>query len=346
MMNKKEVSEAVDINDIAQRNIQEKELSPVSGIGMLVLIIVGILAGGLLCTVSGILLEGIMTVIGFAVGIMLLICCPILIGGLKIVNPNEACVLTLFGKYYGTIKKDGFYFVNPFSSTFNPTATAAVDDTASDTKDRKKKNSASKGNGILNKKVSTKVMTLSNSQQKVNDVDGNPVIIGSMVIWRVVNPTKAVFNVENYHEYISIQCDSTIRNIARKYPYDTMEDTDDEMTLRGSSLEIAERMKEELQSRVSDAGILIMEVRITHLAYSEEIASAMLKRQQAMATIAARTKIVEGAVGMVSMALEQLEGEELIVLDDERKAAMVSNLLVVLCGDRDVNPVINSGSIY
>ena len=189
-------------------------------------------------------------------------------------------------------------------------------------------------------------MTLNNAQQKVNDVQGNPIIIGSVVIWRVANPTKAVFNVENYFEYLSTQCDSTIRNIARLFPYDSIEGDDTEMTLRGSSLEIAERMKVELQERTEDAGIEIMEVRITHLAYSEEIAAAMLKRQQAAATIAAREQIVEGAVGMVRMALVKLEADDLIVLDDERKAAMVSNLLVVLCGDREAQPVVNSGSIY
>ena len=155
-----------------------------------------------------------------------------------------------------------------------------------------------------------------------------------------------MFNVENYSEYVSIQCDSTIRNIARLFPYDTTESQDDELTLRGSSLQIAEKMKEELQSKVMDAGIEIIEVRITHLAYAEEIAAAMLKRQQAAATIAAREKIVEGAVGMVRMALDQLEEDDLIVLDDERKAAMVSNLLVVLCGDREAQPVVNSGSLY
>ena len=162
----------------------------------------------------------------------------------------------------------------------------------------------------------------------------------------MANPTKAVFNVENYFEYLSSQCDSTIRNTARLYPYDTIGEDDDEMTLRGSSLEIAQNMKKELQEKVADAGIEIIDVRITHLAYSEEIAAAMLRRQQADATIAAREKIVEGAVSMVRMALDKLEEDELIILDDERKAAMVSNLLVVLCGDKDPQPVVNSGSIY
>jgi membrane protease subunit (stomatin/prohibitin family) len=176
---------------------------------------------------------------------------------------------------------------------------------------------------------------------------GNPIIIGAVVIWKVTDPTKAVFNVDNYFEFLSTQCDSTIRSIARLYPYDTMEETDtDEKTLRGSSQEIAEIMKVKLQDRVSSAGLEILEVRITHLAYSEEIAAAMLQRQQAAAIIAAKQKIVTGAVGMVKSAIDQLGEEEIVVLDEERKAAMVSNLLVVLCGNKEAQPIVNSGTIY
>lgn len=189
-------------------------------------------------------------------------------------------------------------------------------------------------------------MTLNNQKQKVNDVLGNPIIIGSIVIWKVINPTKAVFNVEDYETFLSIQCDSTIRNIARLYPYDTMEEDSDEKTLRGSSQEIADGMREELQKKVEIAGLEIQEVRITHLSYAEEIAAAMLQRQQAVAVIAARQKIVEGAVSMVEMAINQLNEEEIVVLDEERKAAMVSNLLVVLCGNKEAQPIVNSGSIY
>ena len=189
-------------------------------------------------------------------------------------------------------------------------------------------------------------MTLSNGTQKVNDVLGNPIIIGVNVIWHVEDPTKAVFNVENFSEFLSIQCDSTIRNIARLYPYDTFEEDSDEKTLRGSSQEIAEMMETELLERVRPAGLAIEDVRITHLAYAEEIAAAMLQKQQATAIIAARQKIVEGAVGMVKMAIDQLGEEEVVVLDEERKAAMVSNLLVVLCGNKDAQPIVNSGSIY
>lgn len=330
------------------QNIQEKVLDPASGMGMLFVTGLGSLAGLFLCVFSFILFEGLTAGLLLALGILCIIVFPVLMGGLKIVKPNEALVLTLFGKYYGTVKKDGFYFVNPFASGFNPSALGFMEEVSAELQDIGKKGASAKKNKAQSgrKTVSTKTMTLNNAQQKVNDVDGNPVIIGSVVIWRIVNPTKAVFNVENYSEYVSIQCDSTIRNIARLFPYDTTESQDDELTLRGSSLQIAEKMKEELQSKVMDAGIEIIEVRITHLAYAEEIAAAMLKRQQAAATIAAREKIVEGAVGMVRMALDQLEEDDLIVLDDERKAAMVSNLLVVLCGDREAQPVVNSGSLY
>ncbi len=330
-------------------NITEKEVRAARGMGMLILIIAGILAGIVLCIADAVLYEdgligtGLFAVL-MVIAILTWVVFPVLAAGLKIVNPNEALVLTLFGKYYGTIKKDGFYFVNPFCTGFNPTARSVMEELG-EIADTAKKGNAKKSTSS-NKKVSTKTMTLNNAQQKVNDVQGNPVIIGTVVIWKVTDPTKAVFNVENYFEYLSTQCDSTIRNTARLYPYDSMENDDDELTLRGSSLEIAEKMKAELQTKTTDAGIEILEVRITHLAYSEEIAAAMLKRQQASATIAAKEKIVEGAVGMVKMALEQLEDEDLIVLDDERKAAMVSNLLVVLCGDKDAQPIVNSGSIY
>ena len=331
-------------------NIVEKEMRPFPGMVMLIGGIFGILACIALCifggTMMGYVFGPIPTIVPAAllvIGILGLIVIPVLLCGLRIVNPNEALVLTLFGKYHGTIKKAGFYFVNPFSTGFNPTAAGILETAEDSALDTKKKAGAKK---TTSKKVSTKTMTLNNAQQKVNDVQGNPIIIGSVVIWKVADPTKAVFNVENYFEYLSTQCDSTIRNTARLYPYDNMDGDDDELTLRGSSLEIAEKMKKELQNKADDAGIEILEVKITHLAYSEEIAAAMLKRQQAAATIAAKEQIVEGAVGMVKMALDKLEGDELIVLDDERKAAMVSNLLVVLCGDKDAQPIVNSGSIY
>lgn len=332
-------------NAIVSNNVVEKELRPLPGMVMLFVLIIGFLASIALCVFGSAVLYGGALGAALTVGIIGCIVFPILAAGLKVVNPNEALVLTLFGKYYGTIKKAGFHFVNPFSTGFNPTAKSALEEITGELTDSKKKGAAKKAPAV-SKKVSTKTMTLNNAQQKVNDVQGNPIIIGSVVIWKVADPTKAVFNVENYFDYLSTQCDSTIRNTARLYPYDSIEGDDSEMTLRGSSLEIAEKMKAELQNKTADAGIEILEVRITHLAYSEEIAAAMLKRQQAAATIAAREQIVEGAVGMVHMALDRLEQDDLIVLDDERKAAMVSNLLVVLCGDKDAQPIVNSGSIY
>lgn len=332
-------------NAIVSNNVVEKELRPLPGMVMLFVLIIGFLASIALCVFGAAVLYGGALGAALTVGIIGCIVFPILAAGLKVVNPNEALVLTLFGKYYGTIKKAGFHFVNPFSTGFNPTAKSALEEITGELTDSKKKGAAKKAPAV-SKKVSTKTMTLNNAQQKVNDVQGNPIIIGSVVIWKVADPTKAVFNVENYFDYLSTQCDSTIRNTARLYPYDSIEGDDSEMTLRGSSLEIAEKMKAELQNKTADAGIEILEVRITHLAYSEEIAAAMLKRQQAAATIAAREQIVEGAVGMVHMALDRLEQDDLIVLDDERKAAMVSNLLVVLCGDKDAQPIVNSGSIY
>ena len=320
--------------------IQERELRPASGILMLFLNIIaigievafffvgcGLAAAGSYFTIVGILII-LLCVIFF------IISC-VLFGGLKTVKPNEAMVLTLFGKYHGTIKKSGFFLVNPFASAFNPGLTTVT-----------------QPNGqritVGSKTVSMKVRTLDNQKQKVNDILGNPIIIGAVVIWKVVDPTRAVFAVENYNNFLSIQCDSTIRNIARLYPYDDMDDNDgiDEKTLRGSSQEIADRMKEELQTRVADAGIEVIEVRITHLSYSEEIAAAMLQRQQAVAIIAARKKIVEGAVSMVEMAIDQLSENQIVNLDDERKAQMVSNLMVVLCGNKEAQPIVNSGSIY
>ena len=323
--------------------IEEKVLKPANGMAMMLILIlvmlicVGAIVWGAMAALAAVIV---------AAAVVFCIAC-VLLGGLKIINPNEALVLTLFGKYHGTIKNAGFFFVNPFCTAFNPTAGALQEETSQDLGEALKKGKTVKSSSkTRGRKVSTKTMTLNNAQQKVNDVDGNPVIIGSVVIWKVADPTKAVFNVENYFEYLSTQCDSIIRNSARMYPYDTMRDDDSEMTLRGSSLEIAEKMKSELQEKTFDAGIEILEVRITHLAYAEEIAAAMLKRQQAAATIAAREQIVEGAVGMVHMALDRLEKDDLILLDDERKAAMVSNLLVVLCGDKEAQPVVNSGSLY
>lgn len=273
--------------------------------------------------------------------------------GLRILKPNEALVVTLFGKYTGTLIGPGFYCVNPFSSSVNPAAgthlgqSGDVDSASSDSAPETGKGSPS------SKKISLKVMTLSNSRQKVNDVLGNPVDIGVAVTWRVVDTAKAVFDVDNYKEYLSLQCDSAVRNIVRNYPYDVAPNVDttgdgkaDDGSLRGSSEIVVNRIKEEIQDKVKDAGLEILEAKITYLAYSPEIAAAMLQRQQATAIVDARKTIVDGAVGMVKMALDELGSKDIVDLDEERKAAMVSNLLVVLCGNKDAQPVLNSGSLY
>ncbi len=280
--------------------------------------------------------------------------------GLKILKPQEALVLTLFGKYIGTLKEEGFFFVNPFCTAVNPAAATKLNQSG-DVKPGSSKllqiNAADTINAELNisgnKKVSLKIMTLNNSRQKINDCLGNPIEIGIAVMWRVTDTAKAVFNVDNYKEYLSLQCDSALRNIVRIYPYDIAENVDttgdgiaDEGSLRGSSEVVAERIREEIQSKVSEAGLEIIEARITYLAYAPEIAAAMLQRQQASAIIDARKMIVDGAVGMVEMALDRLSEKEVVNLDEERKAAMVSNLLVVLCGNRDAQPVVNSGTLY
>ena len=275
--------------------------------------------------------------------------------GLKVLKPQEALVLTLFGKYVGTLKNSGFYFVNPFCTAVNPAAGTKLNQSG-DVKVLGAKQSSGGADvsvDIPTKKISLKIMTLNNNRQKINDCLGNPVEIGIAVMWRVVDTAKAVFNVDNYKEYLSLQCDSALRNIVRIYPYDIAPNVDttgdgiaDEGSLRGSSEVVAARIKDEIQDKVSEAGIEILEARITYLAYAPEIAAVMLQRQQASAIIDARKMIVDGAVGMVEMALEKLSENKIVDLDDERKAAMVSNLLVVLCGNHDAQPVVHSGSLY
>ena len=273
--------------------------------------------------------------------------------GLKVLKPQEALVLTLFGKYIGTLKGEGYYYVNPFCSAVNPAAKTKLSQSGY------VKSSGGDGSAALDssdtsgKKLSLKIMTLSNNRQKINDCLGNPVEIGIAVTWRIVDTAKAVFNVDNYKEFLSLQCDSSLRNIVRLYPYDVAPNVDttgdgiaDDGSLRGSSELVAARIRDEIQNRVAEAGIEIIEARITYLAYATEIAAVMLQRQQASAIIDARKMIVDGAVGMVEMALERLSQSGMVTLDEERKAAMVSNLLVVLCGNHDAQPVVNSGSLY
>ena len=296
----------------------------------------------------------------FAIGLLYAFFGWILFCGLKVLKPQEALVLTLFGKYVGTLKGDGFYFVNPFCAGVNPASHTKL----SQSGDVKgvggpagtlviAESGVSTSQEVPTKKLSLKIMTLNNSRQKINDCLGNPVEIGIAVTWRIVDTAKAVFNVDNYKEFLSLQCDSALRNIVRTYPYDVAPNVDttgdglaDEGSLRGSSEIVAGKIRDEIQSRVEEAGIEIVEARITYLAYAPEIAAVMLQRQQASAIIDARKMIVDGAVGMVEMALERLNEKHTVELDEERKAAMVSNLLVVLCGNHDAQPVVNSGSLY
>lgn len=331
---------------VSKKVYEEKTAPSLNGFMMLFVTIVIVLASIAAIVVGGVLLGYEITVPGAVLliaGIIILCLSCVIFPGFKVIGPNEALVLTLFGNYYGTLRDEGFYYVNPFCSAVNPTV-SSLSSGISQIASTGKISTGSTGS-TLSKKVSLKAMTLDNDKQKVNDELGNPIIIGTIVIWQVIDPVKAVFNVQNYKSFLSIQCDSIVRNTARCYPYDTS-DKGDEKSLRGSSQEVADIMKKELQEKVAIAGLKILEVRIAHLSYAPEIASAMLQRQQAAAIIDARQKIVEGAVGMVEMALTKLGENDIVDLDEERKAAMVSNLLVVLCGNKDAQPIVNSGSIY
>jgi len=283
----------------------------------------------------------------FLVCLVVFIVSLVCLSGLKVLKPQEALVLTLFGEYMGTLKGEGFYFVNPLATAVNP-ASHTVLNQSGDVHSGKVVVPGEEG-----KRMSLKIMTLSNNKQKINDYLGNPVEIGIAVMWRVVDTAKAAFNVDNYKEFLSLQCDSALRNIVRLYPYDAAPGVDttgdgvaDDGSLRGSSEIVANRIKEEIQGRVEEAGLEIVDARITYLAYAPEIAAAMLQRQQASAVVDARKLIVDGAVGMVEMALARLNENGVVELDEERKAAMVSNLLVVLCGNKEAQPIVNSGSLY
>lgn len=233
--------------------------------------------------------------------------------GLIVINPNESRVLILFGQYKGTVKENGFFFVNPF---------------------------------YVKKKISLRARNIDSAPIKVNDKLGNPIKIGVVLVWRVKDTFKAAFEVDNYENFVGIQSESAIRKLAGHYPYDNFDDEEADISLRSGGEEVNHQLEEELRERLAIAGIEVMEARISHLAYAEEIAGAMLQRQQATAIVAARTKIVEGAVGMVEMAIEKLSEKQVVHLDEEKKAAMVSNLMVVLCGDKAASPVINAGTLH
>ena len=332
-----------------------------NGMAVLLLVILGYVAG-----IAGVVF---MAAFGYFLGWLFVPVMAILIAwlalgwillcGLKVLKPQEALVLTLFGKYVGTLKGEGFYWVNPFCTAVNPAAKTKLNQSGDVDGGHGKSIVLNAGQQVNmsaempSKKVSLKIMTLNNARQKINDCLGNPVEIGIAVMWRVTDTAKAVFNVDNYKEYLSLQCDSALRNVVRIYPYDVAPNVDttgdghaDDGSLRGSSEVVASRIRDEIQSKVAEAGLEIIEARITYLAYAPEIAAVMLQRQQASAIIDARKMIVDGAVGMVEMALERLSQGDLVNLDEERKAAMVSNLLVVLCGNHDAQPIVNTGSLY
>lgn len=322
-----------------------------NGMAVLILSIAVYLLAIAATVYGGIVLDGGGSPVILVIGIIVLCIGWLPWCGLHVLKPQEALVLTLFGKYIGTLRGDGFYYVNPFCSAVNPAAKTKLNQSG----DVKIGDAAIAVNTaeMASKKISLKIMTLNNNRQKINDCLGNPIEIGIAVTWKITDTAKAVFNVDNYKEFLSLQCDSALRNIVRIYPYDIAPNVDttgdgvaDEGSLRGSSEIVASRIRDEIQLRVEEAGIEIVEARITYLAYATEIAAIMLQRQQASAIIDARKMIVDGAVGMVEMALDRLSKNNTVVLDDERKAAMVSNLLVVLCGNHDAQPVVNSGSLY
>ncbi len=295
----------------------EKELNATSGWGMLAVNVLMYLGVVPLFVFGVIALKGHQGLVGgleMGGSVVLLIAAMIVSNGFVILTPNEAGVIVLFGRYLGTVKRNGFFFVNPFAAK---------------------------------KKVSLRAHNLNGERLKVNDKAGNPIEIAAVVVWRVKDTFAACFDVESYGEYVKTQSESALRHLASSYPYDSWEEDDDTaISLRANIDEVSEALERELGQRLAKAGVEVQEARLSHLAYASEIAGAMLQRQQASAIIAARRKIVDGAVGMVQMALAKLSAEHVVELDAERKAAMVSNLLVVLCGEREAHPVINAGTLY
>ncbi|MGH9722021.1 MAG: SPFH domain-containing protein [Bryobacteraceae bacterium] len=287
--------------------IQERVIRGISGWLMLFLLLIGIVVCVLMMVNAARAKEGW----GVALWVTLLTLDCIALGGLTVINPNEAKVVVLFGNYKGSLKESGYWWVNPLTTR---------------------------------RKVSLRIRNFESSKLKVNDHDGNPIEIATVVVWRVVDTVEAVFNVDDYEHFVHVQSEAAVRSLATSYPYDAHQDG--QLSLRTSHGEINDRIKQEIHERLAKAGIEVIEARISHLAYAPEIANAMLRRQQASAVVAARQRIVEGAVGMVEMALEALNAKHVVELDEERKAAMVSNLLVVLCSDHYAQPVVNTGTLY
>lgn len=287
--------------------MKENTQHSLSGIPVLLGLILGLLACGYALVTAAASLNPVAVVIAALVALVLVVA----LGGFYMVEPNQAAVLSLFGKYVGTAKEQGLRWNNPFYAA---------------------------------RKISLRTRNFESSKLKVNDLDGNPIEIASVVVWQVVDSAEAVYNVDDYESFVHIQSEAALRAMATSYPYDQHEDG--KISLRSHAAEIARHLTEEIQERLAQAGVKVMEARISHLAYAPEIAQAMLQRQQASAIIAARTRIVEGAVSMVEMALSELSTRNVVDLDPERRAAMVSNLLVVLCGERGTQPIVNTGSIY
>lgn len=300
------VDETWDVDEKATPPIREIERGAASGLAALA-VCLALLIGGLVAVVAGAAIKLILLAV---LGVILLFTSVFGLAGLFIVNPNEAKVLQLFGAYRGTVRTPGLRWANPF---------------------------------YTKTKVSVRVRNFESGRLKVNDRDGNPIEIAAVVVWRVVDTAEAIFHVDDYRQFVQVQSEAALRNMATSYPYDSH---DDEVALRSHTAEIAEHLKTEIQDRLAQAGVEVLEARISHMAYAPEIAHAMLQRQQAGAVIAARQKIVEGAVGMVEMALEMLSHQHIVELDNEKKAQMVSNLLVVLCGDRGTQPIVNAGSSH
>lgn len=283
---------------------------------MLGLFLLCVLAGFAILISGGRTIEGGNKPLGAALivsGLLTLVGTLICLGGFFIVDPNRARVMVLFGRYVGTVRKDGFFWTNPFTSK---------------------------------RKLSLRAHNLDGGQLKVNDLQGNPIEISAVVVWRVLDTARASFDVEDYEEYVQVQSEAALRHMATRYPYDDLDMEGAEITLRGSTDEVADELEKELKGRLGEAGIQVIEARLNHLAYAQEIASAMLQRQQAKAIIAARKQIVEGAVGMVELALDHLSDKDIVELDDERKATLVGNLLVVLCGQENAQPILNTGTLY
>jgi len=287
---------------------RERQVQAMSGLVMVPVILAGVLASlAVLITGTARTITPSWVIAG-AFGMLFFV---FLLGGLFVVNPNEGKVLQLFGRYIGTAREPGLRWANPFYSK---------------------------------RRVSLRVRNFESAHLKVNDLDGNPIEIAAVVVWKVVDTAEAVFEVDDYENYVHVQSEAAVRNMATSYPYDAHEDT--QLSLRGHTVAIADHLRKEIQERLAKAGVQVIEARISHLAYAPEIAAAMLQRQQAGAIIAARQRIVEGAVGMVEMALSMLARNKIVELDEERKAAMVSNLLVVLCGERNTQPIVNAGTLH